>query len=1237
MINQSVRANQSLVSNGDFSKVLTGWTILPANSPWVRVVGLNMNGFPIKAVTIGNSASIRQRVTAPVSTGPDATYVVKFLAESRHPATGRVHIHKEDELLLEIEIPPGPSRTGADPQSFDPVEYVVPLEAAFTGPSDLTITFISASSGPADYDHLLYFTRIEIQLQLAPLALQALLLDEQTYTPSQPLYVCLGAEHQVGFDIVPGNIWLGTQASLTIEDNPQGAIVAQPDWHIDHPLDQRWKLSCPVLDLSAPHPLTITVWNRYNASPCKIGASLGHHRLDFLDVKAPSCFPVLDESESVQAGVQVGSFYTSQTLEGLTVTWAVDGHVTGTSTVTDANGWSYFDFIPVAAGTFILTASVASLYYAEGVVTQAFSVTVLATSPWPDVLAVVADQATPWEQKTGWPNRGATYPLLVRFSEVFVGTEVKLHWEGDSPGQLGVEVSPALDLPLPVPAARALLWELRSADVLDGTFRLRLSCSKLLKSSPEKTMKLARNEVVLGDVREADRTCIVENRDGAWIWLQVLHHVASGTGEAVRGALVDVEYPVGTRTHTITGNGGWASFRCQPDSAGDHLVTARIKAHPDAVPIERAFYVKAIASSPWNTQARILLDGEEVDRQSLGVICCRGEPHTLKVLPAAGSTWIGKTVSAHWRNADPQIGLTLGDVGVPKTLTTAGVEWPLSSQASSSRSSPFELELRVAGEPIVLELPGRLMSPDLPQELSLLLDQVLAPLDGQGLYPCQGALHTLNVVPEALSPLVGLHVSLTWSGTPGEQLGATLQPPSGQSQVLNAGGAIWTLDCTDSRMPGQFALTVALPQLDTVAPETTMMLDNNRLTLQSLRAPAIDPVVGLDKAWIRARLVSYYTGQPVPDVPVTWEAEGRFTEVKTDVDGRSAFGFDPKTEGDHQVSAQVVSRYDGYRASYSTTAKALGSDPWETLRVSFDGSVPHLAGSKTYFPRRKGNHELLIMAADDSPLFGQTLRLGLSGTGPGDLGLTFQPTNVLGLPQRFAGELRYSFSVGDLKDGSCILRLGAERLARLSPAMPMSVGAGEQVSTISVVSRADPILYWGEPFIGQVKVLSSVSGKAMAGVEVNWLVENDQTVTGVTDYYGNARLRFVPTITGTSAVKASVGSEALSRSVSLPYQLLEPRSIASLTSPVTSGPVGTRVSAEVQVVSALTGLPQHDVDVHWGFRDLVLQPSKTDVEGKATVSFRLPNMNRSLLEAYVTGGCAGWEVEYLEFRVIPNV
>jgi len=415
---------------------------------------------------------------------------------------------------------------------------------------------------------------------------------------------------------------------------------------------------------------------------------------------------------------------------------------------------------------------------------------------------------------------------------------------------------------------------------------------------------------------------------------------------------------------------------------------------------------------PGKDEVRIFLDGMEVDRATLGVLCRRGQTHTLKVVPVTGSGWIGKSISLHWRGAAPNIGLVPSDLGTPKLLKAAGAEWKLVSQANNSISSLFELELRLDGITTVRELSGRLVSVDLAEELSLMLDQIPAALDGEMLHPCLEACHRFSVLPNALSPLVGLMSTLTWTG---EKLGATVEPDLNLPQVISDGGAIWKLDFTESVQPGEFALTLALPQLDFAATAKPMALAHNKVRIGAWRESPVNPVVGQDPAWMWVQVFSHFTGHAVDEVPVTWSASDIPSVVKTDAYGWSGFAFAPAdAHSEHEVEALVESPYDGYSEKRTMTATALASDPWEGVMVSFDKQPFQPWGQKTYFPRRKGEHTVDLMAPSKSPLFDHELTLGMTGTGPSELGISFL-SDGLGVPRTFyeGVGLQYLFKVGE--------------------------------------------------------------------------------------------------------------------------------------------------------------------------------------------------------------------------------
>jgi hypothetical protein len=1237
-----IQANTSLVRNGDFREGLTQWIKGPINPSWLGTeADGNYPEGPIRYLTAGNGSSVSQLIDVPKDYSEHARYALSFLYETTHTRDGWLVISIERESGAPepqvIPLPPRNSQEDGQPLAFRPIRLEVDLTLALRKDDKIRVSVFSPENdNPHDYSSRVCITRIKLLLHLEPLALEHLTVDGQLLPPERPLYLCLGAsgslQHSLGFVPVANNSWLDTQAALFSEDNPLDAIVTTPRLGEDHPLDSEWLIDCPLIDGDGPHLFSLTLFNQYTAEAYPIPVSLGHHRLAFREVREAAYYPVFEYGQGVRLGVQVVSHYTGQALSGLTVNWGLQGQQPKKFVVTDNEGWAWFDFQPESADLFVIEASVQSLYYASGRLTQALNVRVLATDPWKEVMAIVDGIEAPWNEKTGYPNRGSRYPVVLKLPDdsPLQGTDLWLQSQGDSLDQLGVTVSPALDELVPVTDISPV-WTLDCDDRLDGRFDLSLGCSKLLLASGKKPMSLTRNEVRIGGVQEANKFPIVDENESVLLRVQVVH---VGSGDPVINALVDWVGPDGTES-TVTGAGGWASFWYTPRNAGDQVITARVKAHPDALAVERPFNVNALASSPWRTEVKIFLDDVEVDRVALGVLCWRGQLHTLKVEPVAGSQLIGKSMRLNWRGTAPAIGLVPSDLGVPRPLPSGGLEWTFSSQMATSLSSLFELELHSDGLSSPRELFGRLISPDLADEMSVVLDQIPATIGNQTLYPCLGALHRFNVLPHALSPLTGLQVILHWSGTPPAELGATVEPELNAPQVISDGGALWRLGFELSEQNGRFSLALELPQLGWTSTVNEMDLGHHKLRIEALRGAAVDPVAGQDLAWMWVQVFSAFTGQPVQRAPVSWTATGAASIVETDADGWAGYGFAPSVAQQYDVDALVVSPYDGYQETRSTTVTALASDPWEGLMVSFDQQTPQPWGAKTYFPRRKGEHLIELSAQEGSPLFGQDLTLGLTGTGPAELGVSFVPA-ALGIPQWFSSVgLRYTVKGGDLKDGSFALRLSASRLAKLSPANAMSLGEGSQVVKIIANNRAHLVLDWEQELYEQVTVVSVISGKPMHNLTVTWRSPDLGIVISRTDYYGVAKIRFTPLTPGAAELTVTAGDEWYSEAISLPFTVNEPRKIQALVSPQSSGYPGKEVSATATVVSARTGEPLSGVEVMWEYTGVSLAPTMTNADGVATVLFKLP-MNSDALMASVRGGVGGWDVAQLLITVLAD-
>lgn len=1259
MSKPGVYANESLIRNGEFLQGLAHWKITGSAAK----EGELWNGSMTPFLAIKNGGRASQDLQVPQNPGDDARYTLSFSCETRHEESGWVFIYKGEEKLHEIELKPHSllgrehrqtRREAGQPLALDLKEYLLPLGVAFARDDTLRIEIHSPLNNENDRYSKICITYLNIQLQLDELKLQAVHLDQERLTPEQKVYLCVGASlgeeqnrlpmfmrHQLLFEPEPGSSWLGTKAALCSNDNPQEAVVIEPDWGVDQLLTSAWSIDVPVINEPLPYEFSLSLQNQFSAEVFPVRISLGHHRLVFKERLEAAYYPVLEHGQKVQLGVQVISFYTSQPIDGCTVNWSVAGGSVKAASNTNARGWAYYDFEPKVAGEAVIQAAVESPYYASGIWAENFHVPVLAQDPWADLRAVVEGVETDWDAQ-GYPNRGSNHDLQVRLplplGSPLLGAGFSLHWSGESPEQLGVDVSPALETPVEG-TGDDMVWMLSSEDKRDGSFKLTLVCSKLLLPSLPKPMSLARNRVKVGEVREANRFPIVDEAESVLLRLQAVHDTISGDGDPVIGALVEWIVPDGEPVSDVTGAGGWASLLYAPKNAGELTVKAVLRAHEEAVPIGHDFGVKAIATSPWKSQVRIWLDDIDVQGNPLGVFCLRGKTHTLKVVPIAGSEWFGRNISLHWRgDKDPGIGLKPADLTIPKPLIAGGVQWELVSDEADSHSSLFELELHLAELPSVRELSGRLLAEDLKEEVALMLDQVHSSLDERSLYPCLKAIHRFKVLPHALSPLIGLDASLIWTGTPADALGAHVEPRLDEPQTLSDGGATWVLNFEGSEKPDEFALTLAMPQLQFEAVAKPMVLDHNKLRIEAWRESAVDPVMNQDAAWMWVQVYSYHSEKPVDQAPVSWIIDAVPREIRTTVDGWSGFEFKPQKAGEQALIATVFSRFDDFEERRPMTVNSLPSDPWDELMVGFDtrdSEDYQPVGTQTFFPRHNLQHVLNVIAPSDSALVGKNLTLGMTGTGPAALGLQYEEPRP-GDPRLFS-ELgqTYAFKAIGAMDGSFGLRFASTRLARLSPIIAMSLGPGERVLKIAERQRVNQTLLWGEELSEQIKVVSVISGRPMAGVSVIWRSPDLGEVTATTNYYGMARVRFVPTTPGEFELTATVGGALHSESIAIPLYLNQPRQILSLTSPKPSGQLGELVSATANLVSALTCEPLKDVEVQWEYPGLNLQPTKTDAVGDTRIEFRLPGLRRGWLDAYVPGGLSGWEFKTLEFELVP--
>ncbi|WP_434709710.1 hypothetical protein J3P75_06625 [Pseudomonas sp. R1-1] len=1241
-----VQVNENLICNGDFEERFECW----ARTGVVAIGTAYYDNRPVKHIKAPKGAGVTQDVTLPRDPDGKGAYWLSFLWESSFSQSGWVRISQGETEHYRIELKPvgepGQAQQregfGSGPEKrFSPTLHEVELTLDISSSKSLRIEIYSSTESSSPFGEL-WVTRVKVELKLAPLELQEVELDGLSFPPLRKMYLCQGASgggafgsdalitpHMLGFVPVPDNPWDGTPVALSIDNNPQGAIVATPAWDTQQALDAPWTLDCPLID-DQDYEFTLSLRNRYTSQAYEIPVSLGHHRLIFREVLEAAYYPLIEQS--VRLGVQVASYYTGQPFAGLTVNWATAEHGVLAAAVTDEQGWAYFDYAAKAAGDFLIEASVVSLYYEQGVWTQTFDVLVLGEDPWAQLTVFENNEIRDWIDNS-YPNRGSTHFLdvMLAANSRLRGSDFYLHWHGVKPGQLGVVVSPPLEtsVPMPIDGEGTASWTLNCEDRRDGIFELSLVCSKLLLPSPRKRMSLARNRIKIKEVRQAGNSPVVEQHESAYLRLQVVHVTDQGDGEPVIGARVEWQMSDSV-VQSQTGSGGWGSLKFYTQEPGIHGITAAVRAHESAAPHECEFSVTAIARSSWKDKVKITFDRGLVN-QDLGLFCRRGQIHSLEVTALADSPLIGQEITLAWGVDESDIGLAVSELGEPRTLRAdEPLVWTLNSEFATSRSSMFGL--RLLNDSLEdRELLGRLISPDIYDEFELVLDQ-MTPTRGQSLYPCLGAVHRYIVRTHALSPLIGTEVDLSWSGSSAEDLGIILDPPARSPNYIDESGMTWTLDCSASRGAGEFGLQFLTRAGSTDV--TRMHLGHNKLSIETVRESAVFPIVGQDPAWMWAKVRSDFSEDGMVQARTLWTANGNTEEHVTDEEGWVRYAYEATREGTATVEVSVSSPYDDGTDARSMQVCSLASDPWDRLLFSMDHSPAQPFGQNTGFARRKLTHRIDVTAPEDTFLSGRKLTLGMVGTGPEALGIRFTQS-VLGLPRVFSREAGFtdSFMVDDKRDGSFGLFLACESLARWSPVNAMSVGEGAQAVKIAERSRVSQTLYWGEAVSEQITVVSAISGRPMVGMNVVWTSPDLGEVTTTTNFYGEAQIRFVPKTPGAAQLTATVGNAQYTESISLSYFLHESRQIKELFSDDLTGYPGQEISAQACVVSANTGEPLANVEVMWEYGNTSLPATLTDTDGMATVRFVLGSAGEAALWASVKGGLAGWDVETLRLTV----
>ncbi|TBN38248.1 hypothetical protein [Pseudomonas sp. BGI-2] len=1229
-----INSNSNLVCNGDFSKGYECWKL--ANPSGVAIEGDTWEGKPIAVMRLTNGGKVFQPLKVPIDLNlPGARYHLRFLYENTFKTSpGTVIVGKTGSggETLEIELPAIGSSADTEPAALIllDLERYLPLELAFNKDDEIEITLISPKKTPEDGAFAaIRLTRIELHVELEPLRLVKLFNEEREFDPGQVLPLCLGAtgtkSHTLALTVAPDSPWNNTEAALWIEDNPLEAIITSPELGDNQRIDLPWRLDCPDLKLAEPSLFDLNFYSKYTAAPFPIRVSLGHHRLVMNVLKDATFFPVLEYGQSVPLEVQVLSFYTESPVPDQEVTWRWGEEILH-SGKTDGEGKAGISWQPTVTheGLQVITASVSSPYYTSGDQVQTFEIRVLKDDPWKAVQVRFEDmQAAVWGDKSGHPGRGGLYPFTLMFPEgsPFLGSQVALCWgEGHHlPGELEVSADPDFDEFVDI-AGNECVWTLDCGDRRDAVFGLYLTSPMLLRSSRDNAMSLARNKLKIGEVREANKRPVVDEGDRVHCMLQVL----TLNDEPALDVRVDWVRPGGITTTTYTGTGGWASEFDIPTDAAAYGIEAQVWIREEIAPLKYLFQVEPLATSQWANDIVFSFDGGPIVRDERSMMCTVGANHLFRIEAREGSSFIGRRISINLRSETS--GLLKFDPPLPysELLTQEGQEFQITSDVGTS--GLFELEIASEFLAEKRELSGRLIGARLEHEMEFVFDSRTSPL-GEKSYPCIGAKHQVTLRPHAFSGAMGLRLHSTPLSSP-----VIVTPGMRTAQRITAGGVRYQIECPADVGAADFGIAFhtyyggLLPIWD-----RSFKLDHNKLKVGAVRKAAVDPVLSKgERARLEIQYLSVFTNMPANGMKVQWGTPPIFSV--TDDNGWAINDCKPESAGPNHVPVWFENPYDGSRTEESFEVVALEDDPWEKLWVETEDEPSHLWAAKTMFPRRGHEFSFTVSANDGNYLHGQDLALGCTGTSPNGLGLSIGPV-PFGQWRPFLDALPFTLNADGEKDGSVYFQLAASRLLELSPPTAVSLGTASKAVKLSGPAGLLNVVDWGSKITAQVKAVSTLSGKAIAGLDVVWEGMGLEHVSTKTNFYGDATISFTPTEVGLGQLTATVGDQDYSESILLPFFLNDPREILSLSSPDPAGFPGEVVSANAIVVSAITGTPLSDVEVMWGFPGVTIAPTRTDKEGKATVMFRLSADQPSVLGASVRGGMAGWDSALLLFTV----
>ena len=527
------------------------------------------------------------------------------------------------------------------------------------------------------------------------------------------VYLCYGSDsHTLRIEGAEDSPWVSQGVSLNHASADSPLIFADPGYGELQKLEpegSEWKLRCPADGID--HDFEYSIQSEFTAVPYKISMRLGHYRREVLDSRSPISAPVI--GDTVKAQITVGSFYTKQALENIEVKWSIGG--TTTTVPTSTSGVSQFSHTVQTLGEQTITAEFYSPYD-DKTVSESFEIKVYETSPWEDAKLYVNDREVMWGDPIGL-TRGRANALRVEVAPEIA--KVLRLGVGES-GGLDLVSNPPFESDVS-PVGETFNWTVTPDDGLSGLGMLVLFSTDVVLpwELPFWVMSANLSDEVEGVwvdgvaypvegavlFRDEPRTITLSYKAGSPVRDWPLELTATLLGGLEDGDLVVTSD--GLHTWTIVASNNSGTFKLDLTGAG---FTAGV-----STPVSK------VLSRNLADEATVQIDGKDAEP---GTLYFRGGVHTLTLVPKAGSPIAGYGVGL-WLGRSPLVTST------PLAETFTGLHsWTITFASDRSGTFHFELAGHGFGRGNIKIDANKLLSPDLDDEVTVLLNGLALPSNG---------------------------------------------------------------------------------------------------------------------------------------------------------------------------------------------------------------------------------------------------------------------------------------------------------------------------------------------------------------------------------------------------------------------------------------------------------------------------------------------------------------------------